>query len=214
MVLRDVKWLDEGDIDFLLALGESNGSGPEQIDLQAIPLSGFLTKVQTLRDRWATAPVTLADLVLATRPTWLYPWEIKKAFAQWSSEQAHDEMLTLAELRVYARFAEKISYEGLIGDPEPQPEMPDRALKFFQLHAESGKSTMMLKLMTNEMGILMDEQLRNYFYSKNTFKDGKGLRRSATIGVENFIAAADGRTPLRARALRGARTRREMAGAG
>lgn len=101
---------------------------------------GIGAEVQTLRDRWATAPVTLADLVLATRPTWLYPWEIKKAFAQWSSEQAHDEMLTLAELRVYARFAEKISYEGLIGDPEPQPEMPDRALKFFQLHAESGEA--------------------------------------------------------------------------
>ena len=50
--------------------------------------------------------------------------------------------------------------------------------------------------------------LRNYFYSKNDFKGPKGMRRSATIGVENFISAADGRTPLRARALRGANTKR------
>eukprot|EP00435_Cladocopium_sp_Y103_P035436 s19_g9.t1 len=73
----------------------------------------------------------------------------------------------------------------------------------------------MLKLVTNEMGILMDEQLgtgdrrlagRNYFYSKNNFKAG-GIRRSATIGVENFISAADGRTPLRARQLRNASTK-------
>lgn len=117
---------------------------------------------------------------------------------------------SFAPLQEKHKIIEQEEVEPMIGKELESDEEDDIPTSLTTENLQYSKSTMMLKLMTNEMGILMDEQLRNYFYSKNTFKDGKGLRRSATIGVENFIAAADGRTPLRARALRGARTRPEL----
>ncbi|CAE7214835.1 ZIFL1 [Symbiodinium natans] len=70
----------------------------------------------------------------------------------------------------------------------------------------------LLKLMTNEIGILMhDDQLKSLFYDQNKFQDKKGLRRGATIGVENFAKAAEGQASVRRlRQLRGSTTKPEL----
>lgn len=127
--------------------------------------------------------------------------------------------LTAATSGIFASFAplqekpkaiNKEEVEPMIGkELESDEEEGEAMTSLTTENLPFSKSTMMLKLVTNEMGILMDEQLGNYFYSKNNFKAG-GIRRSATIGVENFISAADGRTPLRARQLRNASTKPEL----
>ncbi|CAE7738007.1 tetA [Symbiodinium sp. CCMP2592] len=65
----------------------------------------------------------------------------------------------------------------------------------------------LLKLMTNEIGILMhDDQLKSLFYAQNDH-GSKGFRRCATMHVDNFAKAAAGQESVRRlRQLRGAKT--------
>jgi len=123
-------------------------------------------------------------------------------FASFAPLQEKPKPKAINKEEVEPMLGKELETDSDEADMGPTPSLTTENLPF-------SKNTMMLKLVTNELGILMDEQLGNFFYSKNNFKAG-GIRRSATIGVENFIAAADGKTPLRARQLRGASTKPEL----
>jgi len=101
--------------------------------------------------------------------------------------------------------------EPMIGGKEIESDDEGEPMTHFMSENLQFSKHSLLKLMTNEIGVLMfDEQMKNMFYAQGGLK-GRGLRRGATIGVENFAKAMAGQDSVRrVRQLRAAATKPEL----
>ncbi|CAJ1407050.1 unnamed protein product [Effrenium voratum] len=96
----------------------------------------------------------------------------------------------LQEKPVSKEEVEPMLSKELESDSEAEDEDTGR---FLAENLPFSKSSMMVKLMTNELGIMMDEQLKTALYDKfgvqGTEARKKHVSRSNTIGVDNFAAS-------------------------